>query len=596
MRTAFIAALLVPMLALAAADRCPVTVVPDEHVPVLASEPVTASGSGPNVVETDFLVGTVDTIGGTTYDWQANGPVYRMMANAPGNGVHVTWMFSASMTGTAFADRNMKYNYYDFTLAGWQYNDPDFMASGINVFSDRTGYGSLDYDPADMVAVISGHQGTTVLHPVVARDMLPGAGIFDLCAGDALANLWPPIALDQNSKVHCACIIDDGSANRKNLYYTNVDPWCTWMTPISIVGPQPNPEFSDQNIAASKQSGKVCVTWVYSPTGYNQDPGFYRISNDGGTTWGDATDLGWPPAFGGDTTPSYHITSLFPFYDRADRLHIMAGVTPFYNDTNWILPAQIWHWCPDLSPQWSMVHEAYADSIGAAVGYNASLACRPSIGEDSQGNLFVAWEEFDPVNVEPGPPTVLRGDIFVAGSDDDGMSWHDAVKLTEGGTGSHRFPSVIDMAVDMAGEAEEVWIVYEIDQVAGFFVQSENIATNNPIIVHKVPVSDIIPSGVAEPGVSRAPLANELTATPNPLGGRTVIGYALARPGAMTLTVYDAAGRPVRVLDQGVRDAGRYRVAWDRRSDGGELVAAGVYFYTLATDDKSLTEKLIVVR
>ena len=40
----------------------------------------------------DPVLGTVDTVGGTTYDWQANGPALRMLANSDGYGIHARYV------------------------------------------------------------------------------------------------------------------------------------------------------------------------------------------------------------------------------------------------------------------------------------------------------------------------------------------------------------------------------------------------------------------------------------------------------------------------------------------------------------------------
>jgi len=67
-------------------------------------------------------VGRVDTIGGTTYDWQFGGPAYRWVVNAPGHGIPVMWMRSQSEQ-TTFPDINTGYNYYDYTTRCWLGND-----------------------------------------------------------------------------------------------------------------------------------------------------------------------------------------------------------------------------------------------------------------------------------------------------------------------------------------------------------------------------------------------------------------------------------------------------------------------------------------
>jgi hypothetical protein len=591
MRNVLLLALLVPAMVLAVPKTQTVTAIAPE-TGVVSNGPITRVDGNGQPGEPRALIGMVDTIGGTTYDWQANGPAYRMLVNSPDYGLHALWMYSASDDPT-FPDRNMRYNFYDYAAGAWNWIDPDFMQSGVNVYTDRNGYGNLDADPATGVAIVSCHIGDPI-HPDIARDMAPGAGIFEYCTGSPTADgyLWPYLSVDANSKIHIHCIDD---ASRNMVYYTAIDPWCTYSTPVGVAAPQPDPNFCNQNIAASKVSNKVALAWEFSEGA--PDPGFYRISTDGGSSWENPEELPWPQAYGGDTATSYHITSMFPYWDMNDMLHIVATVQPFVAGTGYIW-AQIWHWSPDQTPNWTHIHTGQCDpaNLGAAVGYNALYACRASMGEDADGNLFIAWEEFDSLNVETGPPEVLRADIFVAGSGDGGMTWGAPVKLTEGGTGSHRFPSIVDMAFDDGTDVPVIGVVYEIDQVAGFFVQGENIATNNPIIFHCVPTSEIpTPGGGVNEG-GRLPRRVDLTATPNPFGGRTVISYALPQASAVRLTIHDASGRPVRTLENCRRDAGQYRVAWDGRAGNGEKVAAGIYFYTLTTDEASVSQKLTVVR
>ncbi|MGB9741795.1 MAG: T9SS type A sorting domain-containing protein [bacterium] len=583
MRSMLCLLILLPVV-IFAGNLQPVTVLPAENAapnnPVKPIKPI-----APATV--NFLVGTVDTIGGTTYDWQLNGPQYRFLVNSPDYGLHAGWMFSAEVN--PWNDRNQRYNFFDYAAGEWNWLDPDFMASGVSVYTNRSGFGMLDADPVTGVAMFTTHQtpGGGAIRPVLGRDMAPGGGIFEYCDGSPNAEgyLWPPIAIDANQVVHCA-LVDD--ATRDQLYYTKVPTWCNWEPPVSIVAPQPDPMFPDQNIAASEVSQKVCVTWVYSE-GTPYEPAYYRISTDGGATWGDPTELEPPPAYGGDTITSFHITSLFPWYDDQDRLHIVANVIPSVHDTLYILPAEIWHWCPDNTPAWSEIHRAGCEpeNLQAAVGYNAAYACRPTIGQDDRGRLYVTWEQFDSANVEP-VTNLLRADIFAAASEDGGNTWLPAVKLTQAGTASCRFPSVADKMVRMAGELY-MPVIYEIDQQAGFIVQGQGSSTNNPFVVQWVPAS-ALGVGVAE-SPARIPSRLEVTATPNPFINRTTISYALPRAGHVSLVIYDAAGRPVQTLVNANRQAGYYAVNFNSAG-----LNSGVYFYTLTTDGGTVTRKLTLVR
>ncbi|MCX7732185.1 MAG: T9SS type A sorting domain-containing protein [candidate division WOR-3 bacterium] len=572
---------LLPVLVFAG-NSVPITALPEENA-VIKTENAQLP---PATVR--FLVGQVDTIGGTTYDWQFNGPEYRLLVNSSDYGLHAGWMFSTE-PGSPWSDRNMRYNFYDYAGGAWNWLDPDFMASGVSVYTNRSGFGMLDADPVTGVAMFTAHQtpGGATIRPVLGRDMAPGGGIFEYCDGSPNAEgyQWPPIGIDANQVVHCALI---DAATTDELYYTKVPTWCNWEAPVSIVAPQPQPMFPTQNIAASKISQKVCVVWVYSE-GTPYEAAYYRISTDGGTTWGDATELTPPPAYGGDTIASFHITSLFPWYDDQDRLHIVAGIIPSVHDTLYIIPAEIWHWCPDNTPAWSKIHRAGCDpaNLQASVGYNAAYACRPSIGQDDRGRLYVAWEQFDSANVEP-VTNLLRADIFAAASEDGGNTWLSAVKLTEAGTASCRFPCVADKMVRLGGELY-VPVIYEIDQQAGFIVQGQGSSTNNPFVVQWVPAT-ALGVGIAEEQ-QQLPKRIEVRASPNPFMNRTTISYALPYNSNISLSIYDAAGRPVQTLVNGERQPGYYAVNFNANG-----LAKGVYFYTLTAGGTSISGKLTLVR
>jgi hypothetical protein len=82
---------------------------------------------------------------------------------------------------------------------------------------------------------------------------------------------------------------------------------------------------------------------------------------------------------------------------------------------------------------------------------------------------------------------------------------------------------------------------------------------------------------------------------PNPSRGGTEIEYEIGRRTHVTLSVYDARGRLVRCLRDGVTESGRYVAHWDGRNFEGKTVASGVYFYTIKAADFRFTRKLLLV-
>jgi hypothetical protein len=100
-------------------------------------------------------------------------------------------------------------------------------------------------------------------------------------------------------------------------------------------------------------------------------------------------------------------------------------------------------------------------------------------------------------------------------------------------------------------------------------------------------------------GVANAPeYTNRLGQNyPNPFNPTTTIEYSIARPGHVTLRVYDVTGRPVRTLVDEVQTPGQMRlVRWDGRSDTGNPVASGVYLYRLEAPGLTRTNKMVMVR
>jgi len=378
---------------------------------------------------------------------------------------------------------------------------------------------------------------------------------------------------------------------QSDLRWSRLTSWPTWEAWTSIPPPQPAGNGCSHGIATSKVSGsnKVCITWAANPaTGYLQVPGFYRESQDGGNNWDQPVDIGYPPTYnpGSETLVSYSNTSLFPLYDKQDRLHIVANVEPYVRDTNWVLPGQIWHWCDANPDKWNLIRVASPDSWMAPVGYNASACCRPSLGQDESGNLFVAWEEFDGVNVEPGPPERLRADIWYSSSTDNGVTWTEGTKITDGGEVTYRFPSILNPITDT------VMVEYMIDQQAGFFLYSEGPATNNPIVVQKWKNPY---KGIEGPKVVQ-PARMDVAVAPNPFDHRTRLSYAVPHRGNVSLAIFDAVGRNVRTLVNGRSEPGRFSAAWDGRSQSGALLPEGVYLYRYALDGKQMTGKLTLTR
>jgi len=84
------------------------------------------------------------------------------------------------------------------------------------------------------------------------------------------------------------------------------------------------------------------------------------------------------------------------------------------------------------------------------------------------------------------------------------------------------------------------------------------------------------------------------TPYPNPGSGARTVRFGLATSAAVTLRVFDAAGRLVDQLENGVLPAGDYSTTWDLRDADGDAVAAGVYFVRMTLGTQVFTRSITV--
>jgi hypothetical protein len=84
--------------------------------------------------------------------------------------------------------------------------------------------------------------------------------------------------------------------------------------------------------------------------------------------------------------------------------------------------------------------------------------------------------------------------------------------------------------------------------------------------------------------------------TPNPVSTGTEVSFEVARPAEVSIKVYDARGRLVRVLLNEKKDPGRYLASWDLMNTAGDRVSSGVYFYKMDAGRFNATRKMLVVR
>ena len=131
-------------------------------------------------------------------------------------------------------------------------------------------------------------------------------------------------------------------------------------------------------------------------------------------------------------------------------------------------------------------------------------------------------------------------------------------------------------------------VAIAIDQLAAKVNRStaEEIALN----VLKAILPESLPTGTQL-------LANY----PNPFNPETWIPFQLAQDSTVTAKIYDVTGNQIRMIELGHIPAGNYvesnkAIYWDGRTEDGEQVSSGAYFYQIEAGDYTETRKMVILK
>lgn len=79
---------------------------------------------------------------------------------------------------------------------------------------------------------------------------------------------------------------------------------------------------------------------------------------------------------------------------------------------------------------------------------------------------------------------------------------------------------------------------------------------------------------------------------PNPFNPSTRLDFHLPGEGRVELTVFDARGRRIRILESGRRAGGDFTAIWDGRDDRGRTQSGGVYIFVLDFKGAGVSERI----
>ncbi len=103
-------------------------------------------------------------------------------------------------------------------------------------------------------------------------------------------------------------------------------------------------------------------------------------------------------------------------------------------------------------------------------------------------------------------------------------------------------------------------------------------------------VNDVLVSAVPQ---AQAPAS--LAAAPNPFNPQTTVKLSLDQSDAVSVNIFDLAGRRVAVLHNGLLDQGDHQWVWNGLNDAGIKQSGGVYFCRAEGNGWQTATKLVLV-
>ena len=83
---------------------------------------------------------------------------------------------------------------------------------------------------------------------------------------------------------------------------------------------------------------------------------------------------------------------------------------------------------------------------------------------------------------------------------------------------------------------------------------------------------------------------------PNPFNAKTTIQYHIYRETFVKVTIYDINGSKINQLVNGFQRAGDHKVEWNATNNENQLVAGGLYFFSIETTKSREIRKMILLK
>ena len=143
-----------------------------------------------------------------------------------------------------------------------------------------------------------------------------------------------------------------------------------------------------------------------------------------------------------------------------------------------------------------------------------------------------------------------------------------------------------------------VWNDWEANQRDLFITDINGQVVYNQNITSGIPVSiiDII-SGFLNVQKENLPDRFLLKQNfPNPFNGQTTIEYSIPSASNILFKIYNMNGMEIRTLHNGHHSSGNAAIVWDGKDKNSQLVASGIYYYSIVSDQYSKIKKLTLIK
>ena len=249
------------------------------------------------------------------------------------------------------------------------------------------------------------------------------------------------------------------------------------------------------------------------------------------------------------------------------------------------------------------INQTFRDSLyqtGSTVYYRISaLDYAGNRGQYSQTIMFdgTATENNPPLNfllIEPVDGDVINN-LFPV------LCWEE--------TTDPDINDIVNYIVKIGTDLNNQTVVYDGPFLNDCFQEISEIVENNITYYWSVQAYDLFGSTTSSENFSFTintnlsldeniiPFEHKLFQNyPNPFNPLTTINYDLAKDGYVLIEVADVKGNHVKTLVSSYMLKGPRSFQWDAKNKNGETVPAGLYFYTLRTNQFLQTKKMLLLK